>query len=788
MNYITGKKAALLGLAAILTASVLSNPTPSSAALGPSLVSVAPNASTGITQTFSLVYSDPNGISDLKTAQVLFNASVSAGSACYVTYSPSTNQMFLYTDAGTSTSAAITPGSSATAANSQCTLNGAGSSFSISGNKLTLNVSLTFSSAFAGTKNIYMYATGNLGTSVGWTKKGTWTRATSSSPSLVSITPSSGSGASQTFSMVYADPNHTTDFKTVRVLFNGSVSSGPSCYITYSPATNQMSLYTDAGTSTSAAITPGSSATASNSQCTLNGAGSSITTSGNNLTLNVALTFSSAFTGTKNSYMYATTNGGTTVGWTQKGTWTLPEVTSVSVSPATAQSITTGTLPFTATVSGTTTNKAVTWTVSAGSITSAGVFTAPATTGTVTVTATSSADHTKSAAATVTVVAETTDALNGELFSHNWNQPKESHVPSVPFTGMRLWNTGTAWSDIETSNGVYSWARLDTWLAIAGEHDKDVLFTIGNTPVWAGGGPGLNNPPSDIDSGDELFKTYVTAVVKHSLASTTGHIKYYETWNEPDITTAWSGSQTQMIKLATDLYTIVHSLDPSAQVVSPPPSTYNAWMLSYFTAGGYVPMDVIGVHGYPGGKYTEPIKIPTLMGHLHDLRTQFNLTHVPVFVTEGSWGNDSTHGVSGLTNDEEIAYVAQMYLFMWNGGMTRFYWYSWDGVQPDGTQGYGQLWTPTGGVKPAGTAYGLLYKWLVGSTTVGTPCSEGTDGTWVCNLTLENKAPARIVWNTNGPTTYSATPFVSYQTLDNETVHLIADGTVTINTKPILLY
>jgi hypothetical protein len=477
-----------------------------------------------------------------------------------------------------------------------------------------------------------------------------------------------------------------------------------------------------------------------------------------------------------------------------------PGVTSVSVSPATARSITTGTLPFTATVQGTTTNKAATWTASAGSITSAGVFTAPSKTGTVTVTATSSADHTKSATATVTVVAETTpppttppppassDALNGELFSHNWNQPKESHVPSVPFTGMRLWNTGTAWSDIETSKGVYSWARLDSWLAIAGEHDKDVLFTIGNTPVWAGGGPGLNNPPSDMDSGDELFKAYVTAVVKHSLASKTGHIKYYETWNEPDITTAWSGSQTQMIKLATDLYTIVHSLDPSAQVVSPPPSTYNAWMLSYFTAGGYVPMDVIGVHGYPGGKYTEPIKIPTLMGHLHDLRTQFNLTQVPVFVTEGSWGNDSTHGVSGLTNDEEIAYVAQMYLFMWNGGMTRFYWYSWDGIQPDGTQGYGQLWTPTGGVKPAGTAYGLLYKWLVGSTTVGTPCSEGTDGTWVCNLTLENKAPARIVWNTNGSTTYSAKPFVSYQTLDNETVHLVANGTVTINTKPILLY
>jgi hypothetical protein len=82
--------------------------------------------------------------------------------------------MFLYNDAGTSASAAFTPGSSATASNSQCTLNGTGSSFTTSGNNLTLNVALTFSSGFVGTKNVYMYATGNSGATVGWTAMGTW--------------------------------------------------------------------------------------------------------------------------------------------------------------------------------------------------------------------------------------------------------------------------------------------------------------------------------------------------------------------------------------------------------------------------------------------------------------------------------------------------------------------------------------------------------------------------------------------------------------------------------------
>jgi hypothetical protein len=80
-----------------------------------------------------------------------------------------------------------------------------------------------------------------------------------------------------------------------------------------------------------------------------------------------------------------------------------PSVTSVTVSPASASSVTGGTLPFTATVQGTTSNKTVSWTALLGSITNSGVYTAPAKAGSDTVTATSSADPTKAASAVVTV-------------------------------------------------------------------------------------------------------------------------------------------------------------------------------------------------------------------------------------------------------------------------------------------------------------------------------------------------------------------------------------------------
>jgi uncharacterized protein YjdB len=88
---------------------------------------------------------------------------------------------------------------------------------------------------------------------------------------------------------------------------------------------------------------------------------------------------------------------------------------AVTVSPG-STSLTGGQIQqFTATVSNSTNHTGVVWSASAGSITSAGVYTAPAVSATqmVTVTATCSADSTKKASATVSVSpAQTTPAVN----------------------------------------------------------------------------------------------------------------------------------------------------------------------------------------------------------------------------------------------------------------------------------------------------------------------------------------------------------------------------------------
>jgi hypothetical protein len=78
-------------------------------------------------------------------------------------------------------------------------------------------------------------------------------------------------------------------------------------------------------------------------------------------------------------------------------------VTAVAVAPASAATSVKATITFAATVDGTTPDKNVTWQAKLGSITAAGVYTAPTVAGTDTVTATSMADPAKSASAQIVV-------------------------------------------------------------------------------------------------------------------------------------------------------------------------------------------------------------------------------------------------------------------------------------------------------------------------------------------------------------------------------------------------
>jgi uncharacterized membrane protein len=194
-----------------------------------------------------------------------------------------------------------------------------------SGNNLTVNLPVTFAAGFAGAKTIFMFALGSTANS-GWQNMGTWTVPLSTSPAPVSVTPVSGSGLIQTFALLYADPLGFTDLTNLWVWFTSTfntVSSANSCIAYYVRGTNQVNLINDAGTAILSSAAPGAAVTLSNSQCSLNMATATIVTSGNNLTVNLPVTFAAGYAGAKGTFMFASGLSANS-GWQSMGTWTVP--------------------------------------------------------------------------------------------------------------------------------------------------------------------------------------------------------------------------------------------------------------------------------------------------------------------------------------------------------------------------------------------------------------------------------------------------------------------------------
>ncbi len=115
----------------------------------PHAVELSPFEGAGGAQTFTGFFSDENGWTDIAKAAFRFHESY-AGSvgACIVEMRPQAGQIALLDDAGVSYLAPVALGSTASLQNSACSVDAARSSFSGSGNDLTVNVALTFKPAF----------------------------------------------------------------------------------------------------------------------------------------------------------------------------------------------------------------------------------------------------------------------------------------------------------------------------------------------------------------------------------------------------------------------------------------------------------------------------------------------------------------------------------------------------------------------------------------------------------------------------------------------------------------
>ena len=194
---------------------------------------------------------------------------------------------------------------------------------------------------------------------------------------------------------------------------------------------------------------------------------------------------------------------------------------------------------------------------------------------------------------------------------------------------------------------------LNGWLNFAQSHGiNDVMYTFGSTAVWASSNPtdttckyvpGTCDPPSDVDTTDQMWISFVT-----NLATVgKGRIKFYQLWDTPQDKTHWTGTVTQLIRMSQDAYNTIKSIDPNALVLSPPSGAYhgapNTCMIAnrekpFFASGGGQWVDIVSFNTYYD---TTPEDIISVIACLETTLTTYGQNTKPLWASEGGWGTST---------------------------------------------------------------------------------------------------------------------------------------------------
>ena len=286
----------------------------------------SPPAGSGLAETFTFTFYDSNGASTLDVVNVLINNVLDGRSACYLAYARSINVLYLVNDGGDGLlPGLVLDGSPQSVGNSQCQIDGLGSSVTASGNVLTLTLKVSFSPEFAGSKVVFQAGRDVSGFNSGWVQQGVWNVPDAGAQPLkvLAMAPARGAGSEFPFRFTFRNQDGASSIVSTSILINGYIDGFRGCYLGYHVPSNSVLLLNDAGSAYIAGVTLGTNVTVENSQCRIKALQSGAEINGTDLTLTLMIEFKVGFAGDRVFYVSAQ-DGVATSGWQAMGSWTVP--------------------------------------------------------------------------------------------------------------------------------------------------------------------------------------------------------------------------------------------------------------------------------------------------------------------------------------------------------------------------------------------------------------------------------------------------------------------------------
>lgn len=262
------------------------------------------------------------------------------------------------------------------------------------------------------------------------------------------------------------------------------------------------------------------------------------------------------------------------------------------------------------------------------------------------------------------------------------NHPGE--WPNMPVSVVRLWDTRTAWLDIEPRRLTYRFARLDANIAKARANGAKVIVVLGGTPRWAARsmrvtdapwlGPGSASPPTAWADWSRFVRTVVSRY--------RGQVYAYEIWNEPNIQTFWNGSALEYATLVDLGARAIRAGDPGALVmasgftVGRPERVARLKPWIEAIGGSSTRIDVVTLHWYPYAD-TNPMAVRAAVASTRGLMREAGLATTRIGVTEAN-----VREGGNLSASRQRAWIRVLAGEYQRLGVDPVVWYAWSDLVP----------------------------------------------------------------------------------------------------------
>lgn len=388
---------------------------------------------------------------------------------------------------------------------------------------------------------------------------------------------------------------------------------------------------------------------------------------------------------------------------------------------------------------------------------------------------------------TTAPVADSLFGLHINKLGVHWNWP------ALGQRIVRLWNTGTSWKDIETSQNNWNFStggglRLDHYVRHVTTKDPSatLLYTLGVTPRWASASPnaegsmgvGTSGAPANLED----WRDYVRTIARRYA----GKIKYYELWNEVDYLKHYVGSVETMVEMARIAREEIKAADPGAWLLTPSfTSSGIAWLDNFLAKGGKDHVDAVAFHWYFG---YHPELMASAIDNVRQVMANHGLGNKPLWNTEGAtWCNQVLEncGVSSFvpTEADKRSVMARAWLVMWSRGVSNFNYHTWEGLDPNSALVQSDFTTATS----TGSGYREAVSWIRGAQLIDA-FKVGAD-IYVFRL-QRGTSISVVMWSTGGSKSVlvpSSWAVNTVKRLSGTESAFPGDRVVTLGIEPILL-